>query len=84
MAQISLYIDDAMAARLSSAAKARQISVSKYVSKVVSESLYNEEADELKKKQILKKLQGALNDDTFNEPSEMPMVAEALRRYDLL
>jgi len=84
MAQISLYVDDITAARLSAAAKARRMSVSKYVATIISGSLSNEDAEEIRKKQLLGELCGAIDDPTCAEPPELPMVAESVRRYDLV
>ena len=84
MAQISLYVDEATAARLSAAARARNLSLSKYVANVVAESLLSGEAEETQKKQLLADLLGALDDPTYTEPPEIPMVAESHRRYDLI
>jgi len=84
MAQISLYIDDVTAARLNTVAKARSISVSKYVAALISGSLSNEDAEEARKKQLLSELQGAIIDLTIVEPPEILMVAENQRRYDML
>ena len=84
MAQLSLYIEDAIAEKLNAAAKARSCSVSKYVASIVNERLFEEEADEMRKKQILRELRGALNDAAFTEPPEIPLEAEIQRRFDLL
>ncbi|MCL1873180.1 MAG: hypothetical protein FWF85_03585 [Clostridiales bacterium] len=84
MAQISLYIDDAMVPRLNAAAKARNWSISKYVATVISEFLSKEEADEAKKKKLLIELQGAIDDPTFVEPQDIPWEAEMPRRFDLI
>ena len=71
MAQISLYIDDAMVERLSAAAENLNCSVSKYVAALVSEKLSNNESEEANKKLMLKQLCGAL-DPAFSIPSEIP------------
>jgi len=84
MAQISLYIDDITAARLNAVAKARRMSVSKYVATIINGSLSSEDAEETRKKQLLCELRGSLDDATFTEPPELPMVAESIRRYDLI
>ena len=84
MAQISLYIEDALAERLAGAAKTCNCSVSKYVTSIISESLSKDESEEINKKQILKKLCGALNDPAFPIPSEIPWKNEIPRSFDLL
>ncbi|MDR1205807.1 MAG: hypothetical protein LBL26_10070 [Peptococcaceae bacterium] len=76
MAQISLYIDDSTAGRLSDAAKARNCSISKYVAVIISEQLSKEEADQARKKQLIKELRGAIHDPSFVEPPEIPWEAE--------
>ena len=84
MAQISLYIDDSMVEKLNTAAKANNCSISKYVVSIVNERLFEEEADEIRKKQILKELRGALGDEALAEPPEIPWEAEMQRGFDLL
>ena len=84
MAQISIYIDNALAPRLNAAAKAQKSSISKYVASVVSERLSAEDAEEVRKKQLLEELQGALDDPTFVEPPEVPWEYEIPRRFDLI
>jgi len=84
MAQISLYVEDAVAKRLSSIARSRNLSVSKYVAGVIKESLNNDDTEEISKKQLLQSLLGAIDDPTFVEPPDIPMVAEGVRRYDLI
>ena len=84
MAQISLYIEDATAEKLNTAAKARNCSISKYVASIVNERLFEEEADEMRKKQILRQLRGALNDAAFAEPPDIPLEAEIRRNFDLI
>ena len=84
MAQISLYIEDSMAEKLNAAAKARSCSISKYVASIVNEHLFEEEADEMRKKQILRELRGALKDTTFAEPPEIPWETEIQRKFDLI
>ena len=71
MAQISLYIEDSMKERLNAAAKARDYSVSKYVSTLVNEQLIHDESDELRKKKIFRELKGALTDPTVFKPPEL-------------
>ena len=82
MAQISLYIDDSLAARLNIAAKKSNCSVSKYVSSIIIENLTNSE--EHSKNQQLKKLRGALSDPAFEIPNEIPWEVEIPRRFDML
>ena len=72
MAQISLYVEDAIAEKLNTAAKSRNCSVSKYVASIVNERLFEEETDEMRKKKILRELRGALNDAAFIDPPEIP------------
>jgi len=79
MAQISLYIEDAIAQQLGSAAGARGCSVSKYVSDIVKERLAAEDAEESRKKAALKGLRGALDASDFEEPSEIPWESEIPR-----
>ena len=84
MAQISLYIDDSMAERLGAAAKARNYSLSRYVASLLNERIIEEDAEEIRKKQILEELQGSLRDASFTEPPEIPFEAEIRRRFDLI
>lgn len=80
MAQISLYIDDAMVPRLNAAAKARNWSVSKYAATVISEFIAREETDKSAKMLLLADLQGALNDPEFAEPPDIPWETETAGR----
>jgi len=84
MAQISLYIEDSIAERLNAAAKIRNCSISKYVVSILNERLNEEDADEMRKKRILRELRGSIKDTTFVEPPDIPMESEIQRRYDLL
>jgi len=84
MAQISLYVEDSIAEKLNIAAKARNCSISKYVASIINVKLLEEEADEMRKNQILRELRGALNDADFTEPPEIPCEAEIRRRFDLI
>ena len=84
MAQISLYVDDATASRLSAAARVRNLSVSKYVSAIVSESLSKDAADEIRKKNLLEELQGVLDDPSLADLPDIPWEAGAPRRFDLI
>ena len=84
MAQISLYIEDSIVTKLTVAAKESNSSVSKYVASIISENLAKGESEEIHKKQILKRLCGALNDPTFTTPSELSWEADIPRRYDLI
>ena len=84
MAQISLYVDDSMAERLNVAAKACGCSVSKYVATLVDERLSEEDCNEARKKLLLRELRGSINDQSFLAPSDILMVAESERRYDLI
>lgn len=84
MAQISLYIEDSMAEKLITAAKARNCSVSKYVAAIVSERLSEEKAEIGRKIQLLRELKGSINDPTFIEPPDAPWETESRRRYDLI
>jgi hypothetical protein len=73
-----------MAEKLNAIAKARNCSISKYVASIVNERLFEEEADEMRKKQILRELRGALKDTSFTEPPEIPWETEVQRRFDLI
>jgi hypothetical protein len=84
MAQISLYIEDSVAERLSIAAKLQNCSISKYVSSLILDRLSCEAAEEKAKIELLRGLRGAIDDPTFCPPADLPMVAEPNRRYDLL
>ena len=84
MAQISLYMDDAMVKKLAAAAKESNCSVSKYVAELVSKKLSEEESGEIYKKQLLKKLCGALDDPSFTIPADIPWGNELPRKFDLL
>ena len=84
MAQISLYINDSMAGKLSSAAKTHNCSVSKYVAAIITENLSKDESEEIRKKQVLKQLCGALDDQDFAIPSDIPRDDEITRRFDLI
>lgn len=84
MAQISLYIDDSMVGKLNAAAKNRNCSVSKYVAELIFEHLSEEDAEELRKKQLLKQLRGALDDPAFIIPDEISWEDEFPRRFDLI
>ena len=84
MAQISLYIEDTLVPRLNAAAKARKLSVSKYVATVVSECLSQEDTEKKRKKQLLAELQGVLDDPTFAEPPDITWEVEIPRRFDLI
>lgn len=84
MAQISLYIDDITAGKLSAVAQARNCSISKYVAAIVSEHLSEEEADSARKKKMLEELYGAIKDPAFSEPHEIPWEAEIPKRFDLI
>ncbi|MCL2042520.1 MAG: hypothetical protein FWG89_00115 [Treponema sp.] len=83
MAQLSLYIENSMANRLSKAAKISKCSVSKYVAALVSEHLLKNESED-QKKQILNQLCGAMNDPTFTMPSELSWEDEIPRNFDLI
>ena len=84
MAQISLYIEDAIAEKLNIAAKSRNCSVSKFVAAIVSERLSEEDAENERKMQILRELRGSIDDPTFVEPPDIPLDTEIQRRYDLI
>ncbi|MCL2366317.1 MAG: hypothetical protein FWC75_04635 [Oscillospiraceae bacterium] len=84
MAQISLYVDDAMIVRLNAVAKAHNCSISKYVAAVVSESLSREDSEKIMKLQLLTELQGSISDTTFVAPLDIPWESELPRRFDLL
>jgi len=61
MAQISLYIEDHMIDKLQLAAKEQNCSISKFVAAIIKEQLIGENAEESRKKQVLRELRGALN-----------------------
>ncbi|MCL1919239.1 MAG: hypothetical protein FWG14_13265 [Peptococcaceae bacterium] len=82
MAQISLYIEDSMVEKLNAAAKVYNCSISKYVASLIQERLNLEEEEEMRKKQVLRELRGALHD--VAEPPEIPWEGEIRRRFDLL
>ena len=82
MSQISLYIDDSLADRLSIAAKLHNCSISKYVSSLIVDRFSEEAADEKVKVELLRGLRGSIDDPTFCPPADLPMVAEQTRRYD--
>ena len=84
MAQISLYVEDSMASRLTAAAKSCNCSVSKYVAGLISSYLSENDSKEILKKQILNQLCGALNDPTFTVPSEISWENEIPRNFDLI
>ena len=83
MAQISQYIDDAMASKLNATARLNNCSVSKYVAEIVSQRLMQDDAEELRKKELLRNLRGAVSDKSFAEPPEIPWDMEISRRYGL-
>jgi len=84
VAQISLYVDDKTAERLSVAAKAQNSSVSKFVAAIISERLSLEETENERKLSILRGLRGSIDDPTFSDAPDIPCVAEESRRYDLI
>ena len=84
MGQISLYIDDVIISRLNTAARSKNCSVSKYVASVVSERLLEDDAEELRKRELLRKLRGAVKDPSLVEPQNISLDADVPRRYDLL
>jgi len=84
MGQISLYVDDALISRLTAAASYKNCSVSKYVAGIVSERLLEEDAEELRKKELLRKLCGSSKDPTMVPPEDPPYTADTPRRYDLM
>jgi hypothetical protein len=84
LAQISLYIDDSIVGQLHAAAKSRNCSVSKYVAELIVEQLSEDETEEMRKKQLLKQLRGALDESDFTIPAEISREHEIERRYDLI
>ena len=82
MAQISLYVEDSLAVRLTSAAKSQNCSVSKYVVSLITSSLTDTE--EHSKKLRLEQLRGALDDPAFESPTEISWSHEIPRRFDML
>jgi len=84
VAQISLYVNDELAKKLTSAASSKGCSVSKYVADIIHRHFTGDAADEFRKKQLLQELCGSIKDPTFVEPPEIPWSAETNRRYDLL
>ena len=84
MAQISLYVEDSIAERLSVAARMQNCSISKYVSSLILDRLLCDASEEKAKMELLRDLRGSIDDPTFCQPTDLPMVAEPSRRYDLL
>jgi len=84
MGQISLYVDDDVISRLSAAARSKNCSMSKYVAEIVSERLSDDDAEELRKKELLRKLCGSVKDPTMVPPEDTPYTADTPRRYDLM
>jgi len=84
MGQISLYVDDAVISRLNAAAHSKNCSISKYVATIVSERLLEDAAEELRKRELLRKLRGSIKAPSFVEPQDIPWEADVPRRYDLL
>ena len=84
MGQISLYVDDAIISKLNAAARSKNCSMSKYVVAIVSERLLEDDAEELQKKELLRKLRGTVKDPSFVEPQNISWKAGIPRRYDLL
>ena len=84
MAQISLYIDDSLAEMLGAAAESQNCSVSKFVAAIITQHLSDEDAEDERKMRVFCDLEGSINDCSFAEPPEIPLVAEKGRRYDLL
>ena len=84
MAQISLYVEDSVADRLFIAAKQQNCSVSKYVSLLIHDRLSEDAENESKRVKLLRELRGSITDPTFCPPADLPFVAEATRRYDLI
>lgn len=82
MAQISLYVDDSTASKLALMAKENDSSVSKYVASLISRDLSRGENEEIRKKQVLKELCGALDDPEFTVPKEIPWRNEIKRNYN--
>ena len=84
MAQISIDIDDTTAEMLRAAAKLYNCSVSEHAASIISEKLGESARKEARKKDILKKLRGAMKDHDIAEPPEIPWDAETPGRLDLL
>jgi len=84
MGQISLYVDDAVKSKLNVAAHLKNCSVSKYVAEIVSERLFEYDAEESRKKELLRKLRGSIKDPTFVVPEDIPFDTNIPRRYDLM
>lgn len=84
VAQISLYIDDSLAEKLSIAASMQNCSLSKYVAALVTSRLSEEEEKEKRTLMALRELRGSIDDPTFSKPVDLLLVADANRRYDLL
>lgn len=82
MAQISLYIEDFIAEKLNMIAKAKNYSVSKYVSTIITERISEDEANEEFKRQFLRSLKGTLNNEDVIGADEVPWTAEIQRRYE--
>ena len=84
MAQLSLYIDDITAEKLSIAAKEKNCSISKYVSTIILDRLSDDASKEDSKMELLRSLRGSIDDTTFSPSEDFQLVAESNRRYDLL
>ncbi|MDR0916851.1 MAG: hypothetical protein LBN02_06640 [Oscillospiraceae bacterium] len=83
MAQISLYIDDAIASKLSAVAKANNCSVSKFVTSVLTERFADQSTKYELKRQLLSELRGAIDDATLVEPPEIPWELDAPRPTEM-
>ena len=84
MAQISLYINESMLGKLNDAAKNNHCSVSKYVAALISDKLSQDDSEEIRKKQLLKQLRGALDDPSFAVLGEISWEHEIPRRFDII
>jgi len=84
MAQISLYVNEMMAKKLQIAAASQGCSISKYVADIIYQHFSEDDSEEIRKKQLLHKLCGAIDDPTFVEPPEIPWSADTPRRFELL
>lgn len=84
MTQISLHIEDVVANQLNTAARLRNCSVSNYITSIVTEWFSKSNAEELHKRELLRKLRGVIKDPTVTEPSDVDMTADIQRRYELI
>jgi len=83
MPQISLYVQDSLARKLITTAKAHNYSVSKYVATVLAAKLAEDENNEADRRLAYRQLAGAIQGELI-EPDEIPWESNVPRRFDLL